>query len=132
MTDIVITEEHNEYRLGGTLALLNVGAGFAGFHIYGNTRAATPLTAAGAAPLVTIYLADPAGVIDNGLLTLTADEDALIDFSGTATWARAFNGAGSTVFDCDVSNTAGTATVKLPSILLYAGGLTRIVSGVLG
>ncbi len=132
MTDIVITAEHNEFRLAGTLAHLNTGTGNAGFWIFGNPRAATPTDAPGAAPLVTVYLDDPAGSVSGGVLTLAAGEDALIDVTGDAVWARAFNGNGDTAFDCNVSDPLGTATVRLPSLTLYAGGVTRLVSGTLG
>lgn len=132
MTDIVITVAHNEARLAGTLAFLNTGTGQAGFWIYGNTRPALPTDAAGASPLVTLLLDDPAGSVAGGVLTLEATDDALISLSGVATWARAFNGDGATAFDCDVSDELGTATVRLPSTTLFAGGVTRLVSGTLG
>lgn len=131
-TDIAITVEHNEFRLAGTLGLLNTGTGNAGFWLFGNTRAASVNDAPGAAPLATILLDDPAGVIGSGVLTLTPGDDALVSVSGVALWARCFNGDGDTVFDCDVSDSAGTATVKLPSTSLFAGGVTRLFSGVLG
>lgn len=132
MTDIVITEAHNEARLAGTLAFLNLGAGRAKIQIFSNTRAATPLTAPGMSPMVEIELADPAGEVVDGTLVLARDEDALILASGEATWARVLNGDAYAAFDCDVSDILGTATVRLPSTTLFAGGVTRLVSGVLG
>lgn len=131
MSDIAITLEHNEYRLGGTLAHLNLGVGVSRIRIYGNVRAPSVNAAPGASPLVELPLADPAGSITAGLLYLAPGADALILSSGEATWARVVNGNGDTSFDCDVSDTAGTATVRLPDTTLFAGGVTRLVSGVL-
>jgi hypothetical protein len=42
------------------------------------------------------------------------------------------NGNGSVAWDCDVSDLNGTGELRLPSTTLYAGGYTRIVSGLLG
>jgi len=132
MSDIVISVAHNDLRLAGTLNHLNLGSGVARVRIYGNTRPANPATAPGADPLVEMELEDPAGSVSAGVLTLDPGADGLILTSGTATWARVVNGNGDASFDCDVSNTAGTATVRLPSTTLFAGGTTRIISAALG
>lgn len=132
MSDIAITVAHNEARLAGTLAFLNLGPGVARIRIYGTVRPASVDTAPGAAPLVEVALADPAGSIAGGVLTLIAGGDAMVASSGGAVWARVVNGEGTTAFDCDVSDTSGGATVRLPNTTLFAGGLTRLASGVLG
>ena len=131
-TDIVITTAHNDYRLNGTLTFLNLGAGVATVEIYGNTRALTPGDPAGTTPLVIIELADPAGAVEDGELVLEPAEDAIIDTTGTATWARIKNGNGDVALDCDVSVTAGTALIRLPNLELYAGGATRLLTSSLG
>lgn len=129
---IAITDAHNEYRLAGTLNFLNLGVDTARVRIFGNTRPGSVGDAPGAAPLVEIPLADPPGSVAAGVLTLTPSDDGLITASGTAAWARVVNGNGDTAFDCDVSDTAGSGTIKLPDTALFAGGVTRLISGTLG
>jgi hypothetical protein len=77
-------------------------------------------------------LVEPIGEVEDGLLTITPTGEALIETSGEATWARIVNGDGALAWDCDVSNLDGTGELRLPSTTLYAGGYTRIVSGLLG
>ena len=87
--------------------------------------------APGGEPLAAFTLPKPAGTIDAGVLTLAPVDDAFITSTGVAVWARvSVNGA--TLFDCDVSDTAGTATIRLATTQLYAGGSVRLASGALG
>lgn len=129
---IAITTEHNEYRLNGTLAHLNLGTGNAGVRIYGGARPPTPNDVPGSAMLVQVSLTKPAGAVAAGVLTLTQLEDGLIATSGTAVWARVVNGAGTTSFDCDCGAGPGAWEVQLAQAALFAGGAARIVSAVLG
>lgn len=129
---IAITTAHNEYRLAGTLAYLNLGASNAAVRIYPTPRPATPADTPASAMLVQVSLSDPAGTIAAGVLTLTQLEDGLIANSGTAVWARVVNGDGATAFDCDCGEGAGAWEVQLAQTALYAGGAARIVSAVLG
>lgn len=131
MSDIVISQAHNNYRLAGTLEFLNLGTGAAKIQIYGNTRPAFNGDP-GVAPLVEITLTDPAGSVSGGFLVLEQAADAMNAQSGAATWARVVNGNGDTAFDCDVSDNAGAATIKLVDTMLRAGGVTRLISAVLG
>jgi hypothetical protein len=126
------TNDFKNAALQGRLDYLNLGTGVARVLIYADNvaRPATGATATGTL-LVTLELADPAGTISAGDLTLVAGDDAIVAASGTALWARVINGNGDIAFDCDVSNTAGSAELKLPSTALFAGGTTRLVSGVL-
>ena len=126
-----ITEEHNEYRLAGTLQHMDNGPDACTIEIYGTTMPASIYDSAGGTPLVIIELADPSGTIDAGVLTLIAGDDAMVDASGVALWGRCVNGAGVTSWDADCSNPAGTGVIKLPDTTLYAGGVTRLVSGLL-
>lgn len=132
MPAVRITTAHNEARLTGTLDFLNLGSGVATIEIYGNTKRTDVTDSPGADPLVIMELDDPAGTVASNVLTLAAGADALIDNSGTAVWARLVNANGDDAGDMDVSDVAGSGAIKLPSTTLYAGGITRLVSGVLG
>ena len=128
-----ISQYFNEARLAGALAYLDTGSGNASIEIYGNT-APSAGAPAGDDPLVTVALSKPAGTISNGLLTLTAADVSgeLVMHTGTASWARFKNGAGSWVMDCDVSVEGGNAAVQLPSLTLYAGGRCPLSTSTLG
>ncbi len=129
---VAITLEHNEARLAGTLTFLDTGPNPARLRIYSGTRPLTPSAAPASAMLVEIKLTKPAGTILNGLLTLTQQEDGLINNTGVASWARLLNGADATALDLDCSDTNGNGDVKLASTNLYLGGDARIVSAILG
>ncbi len=131
---IVLSATHAAYRaeaaLQATLTALNSGATGADIDIYGTARQ-TITDVPGGPPLATFTLPKPAGTIAMGLLTIGATIDALVMFTGIALWARV-SVDGATLFDCDVSDTAGTATIRLATTQLYAGGSVRLASGVLG
>ena len=128
---ITLSAEHAAERaaaaLAATLTKLNAGATVS---LYSTLRPANGADAGGAAQAV-LTLPQPAGVIDAGVLTLGTVADALIMATGGALWARVAV-AGGIVFDCDVSDTAGTATIRLATTQLYAGGSVRMASGILG
>lgn len=115
--------------IAATLTTLNSGVGGASVSMYATVRPANG-AAAGGAPLAVITLLKPAGTIADGVLTLALPPDALIDITGIALWARITVDSG-IVLDCDVSDPAGTAMIRLASTQLYAGGSVRLASGVL-
>lgn len=127
-----ITVEHNEARLGATLAQLNAGTGNPAIQVYGGSRPAAITDTPGGAMLVEVELTKPAGTISAGLLTLTASADGLIAATGVATWARFVDGDGLVVMDSDCSDMAGTAEVKLVTTQLNEGGDARLASAVIG
>ena len=116
--------------LSATLTALNAGTSGATVSLYATTRPATGADAGGAAQAV-ITLPKPAGVISGGVLTLGAAEDALILSTGVTLWARV-EANGVILLDCDVSDTGGSATIRLATTTLYAGGSVRMASGILG
>lgn len=128
---IEISAELNEYRLNGVIAFLAGGAENARAHIYSDVRPALGATPNGTL-LASIVLMEPLGTVADGLLTITPTDEVMIVNTGQATWARVVNGNGSVAWDCDVSDLNGTGELRLPSTTLYAGGYTRIVSGLLG
>jgi hypothetical protein len=116
--------------LAATLAALNAGTSGATVSLYSTTRPANGDAAGGAAQAV-ITLPKPAGTITAGVLTLAAAADAMITSTGIVLWAR-IEANGVILLDCDVSDTSGTATIRLATTQLYAGGSVRLASGVLG
>lgn len=116
--------------LSATLTALNAGATGATVSLYTTTRPANGEDAGGAAQAV-ITLPKPAGTISAGVLTLGDADDALILSTGVALWAR-IEANSVILLDCDVSDTGGTATIRLATTTLYAGGSVRLASGVLG
>ena len=127
---IAISTALNEYRLQGVIAFLAQGSEGARAEIYDGVRPGLGESPAGTR-LVTIILADPIGTVAEGVLTLTPTAEVMITATGQATWARIVNGEGAVAWDCDVSDLNGTGELRLPSTTLYAGGFTRIVSGVI-
>lgn len=115
--------------LAATLTRLNAGATGATLDLYATAQPASGADPGGT-PLATFTLPKPAGVIDAGVLTLGAVPDALVAATGIALWARVKVGVVHEM-DCDVSDVAGTGTVKLSNTQLYAGGTVRLSSGVL-
>ena len=117
-------------RLSAVVAFLDTGASVARVRIYPGTR---PLV--NAVPnsefLAELPLLKSSGSVLDGVLTLAPGEPVLNANSGVAAWARVVNGSGETAFDCDVTDTAGTGEIKIQSTVLYEGGETRMVSGVL-
>lgn len=128
---IQISTELNEARLNAVNNYLGRGGDHASVHLYSGARPALGAEPA-SAPLVTLALRNPVGTVENGQLKITPTDEALINTSGIATWARVVNGAGELAWDCDVSEPEGHAELRLTTTQLYAGGTTRILSGQLG
>lgn len=128
---ITISAELNEFRLNAVNEFLASGTQNARADIYDGVRPAL-----GGAPtgtlLASILLIKPLGIVANGLLSVSTTDEALIINTGQATWARIQNGNDVLAWDCDISDLNGTGELRLSSTMLYAGGYTRIVSGLLG
>ena len=117
-------------RLIAVVTFLDTGAGVARVRIYPGGRALVS-AAPGTGFLTELPLLKPSGSVLDGVLTLAPGEPVLNANSGVAAWARVVNGNGETAFACDVTDTAGTGEIKIQSTVLYEGGETRMVSGVL-
>lgn len=128
---IQISNELNAYRLNGVIAFLSAGADNARAEIYDGVRPALGGVPSGNL-LASVVLMEPLGTVADGLLTVATTNEVMIGTTGQATWARIVNGNGALAWDCDVSDLNGTGELRLPSTTLYAGGYTRIVSGLLG
>ena len=128
---IAISSELNEFRLNAVIGFLSGGAENARAEIYDGVRPARGGTPAGNV-LASIVLMTPLATVAHGLLSVATTNEVMIGNTGQATWARIVNGNGALAWDCDVSDLNGTGELRLPSTTLYAGGYTRIVSGLLG
>jgi hypothetical protein len=128
---IQISDELNAYRLQGVITFLSLGTEQARAHVY-----AGPRPGFGEAPqgplLASIVLAEPLGTVVDGVLEVAPTNEALILTTGEATWARIVNGNGALGWDCDASDLEGMGELRLPTTTLYAGGYTRILTGLLG
>lgn len=130
-TGVEISTELNDYRLQGVNAFLAAGTPNAYADIFDGVRPAFKQAGAGKL-LVRIPLVKPFGTVPgNGTLVVSATPEVMIGDTGIATWARVCNGDNVVGWDCDVSDLDGSGQLKLASTTLYAGGMTRIVSGVL-
>jgi len=118
-------------RLSAVVAFLDTGAGVARVRIYPGVR---PLVTAAPASgfLAELPLCKPSGSVVDGVLTLAPGEPVLNANSGVAVWSRVVNGNGETAFDCDVSDLTGAGEIKIQNTVLFEGGETRMVSGILG
>ena len=106
------------------LTALMAGGGNATIKFYTGTKPAGPDTAISTQTLLgTLTCASTPGVVSSGVLTFNAiAQDASADATGTATWARVSTASGTAVFDVDVSDTTGSAYLKLNTTSIIAGG----------
>jgi hypothetical protein len=58
----------------------------------------------------------------------TMEDDPLADESGNASWARAMDSDGNTVFDCDVTAQGGGGTIEMNTVNVAKGGPIKITS----
>lgn len=90
--------------------LTNIGS--AGkLKLMGGTRPATG--AASTNVLGTLLLKNPAGTINNAVLSFTKPDDAQATGTGVATWARVTDASDNPVVDLSVSDTTGNGEVKV-------------------
>lgn len=128
---IAISTALNEFRLNAVNEFLACGSQSARADIYDGLRPALGGVPTGTR-LASISLMNPLGIVTNGLLSISMTNEALITNTGQATWARIVNGNDVVAWDCDVTDLNGSGELRLSSTTLYAGGYTRIVSGLLG
>jgi hypothetical protein len=126
MSDLTISEAFANAAHEGRRAFLDSGPGVARVRLYAGPRPANGAPTS-ATLLLEVPLAKPSSSIAGGVMTLVPGEDPLVLATGVAAWARFTTADGSHAFDTDVGDMASTATVKLPSTQLFAGGTTRIV-----
>ena len=82
--------------------------------------------------LGTLTCTSGVGTVSGGAITFdTITQDASADDSGTAQWARVVDGNGVGVIDVDVSDTTGSAFLKLNTAVIVVGGPISISSFVI-
>lgn len=131
MANMRIATNSRNGMLDALNTALNAGSGAAKVRIYDGTQATNANTAIGSQTLLAeLTLSDPAAAsASSGTLTLSAiTNDSSGDASGTATWARVLDSDNNPIFDCDVSATAGSGTLKLNTTTIAAGGPVAITS----
>lgn len=103
-------------RLDQVNAAMNAGAGAAMLRIYGGTRPATGGTAT--TLLAELTFTDPAaGSAASGALTASAiTQDASANATGTATWFRVVDSAGTFVMDGNVGTSGSDLNLTTTSI----------------
>ena len=120
----VLTQLNDAFSAGTSAGVLK---------LYTGTMRATPETAITTQTLLgTLTFSDPAGVVADGVLTMSAiTQDAAADATGTATWATVEDSNGLSVFDIDVTNTGGGGTLQLNTVNIVSGGPILVTSFVI-
>lgn len=74
------------------------------------------------------FSADAFGDAVAGVATAaTITGDSSVDADGTATWARILDGAGATVFDCDIGTiAAAVAVIRHNAVAFVSGGTVDV------
>lgn len=114
-------------------AALDAGATPGMLKIYTGTIPTTPDTAIGTQVLLgELTLSKPCGTISAGALTFAAiTQDSSANATGTATWARLFDGDGVAVMDIDVSATGGSGALQMNTTSIVATGPIIVTSFVI-
>lgn len=102
--------------------LLDAGPGPGRFELRTGSVPATPQTAATGTVLATVTLQDPStGPAASGVETILDPAAVEGVAAGDAAWARFMDSAGAVVFDCDVTVTAGSGTLKMATVTVSPG-----------
>jgi len=97
--------------------------------LYTGTQPAGPGTAVTDQTLLgtAVLSADPSATNSGGLITFNAiTQDDAADASGTATWMRLYRGDDTAFADMDVGDLASSATAKMNTVTVVAGGPIKI------
>ena len=124
-------------QMTATLNRINSGAGAASLHIYTDTRPASTDVAPGQDAQIVIALANPAGTITDGVLSLTpsAPGGVMVLATGIPRWGRLLAADGAALADGDVTDAAHGGDIQLlgaatpdgdTSPMFYAGGLVAL------
>jgi hypothetical protein len=131
MANLRLATDTRNAMLDAITGMLDAGTGPALIRIYSGTQPANANTALGSQVLLAeLECDDPsAAAAASGVLTfgaITAESSA--PATGVATWARVLDSDENAIFDCDVSNTAGSGSIKLNTTSIVMGGPVAITS----
>ena len=102
-------------------------AGSAGaLRFYSGARVGHPGIDPGVTLLLQTKFQRPSGLVDAGVLTFTALDEAVVIADGTTTWARIVDSAGVGILDIDVGLVGSGQDVELDQVQLATGATVRI------
>lgn len=117
------------------LTTIDAGASASSIGFFSGSKPASPSVAPNGTTQIllgTCTCAATAAVVTGATMTFnTITGDTSADNTGTATWARVFNGDGVGVIDVDVSDTTGSAFLKMNSTAVVATGPLSITTFVI-
>lgn len=112
------------------VAQLDAGAGSGSIKIYDGTQPANPSVAVTTQNILSEHtLTEPAGTVTNGVLTFaTISNDEFANATGTASWARFFDGSGAAVVDASISPVGGGGDLQMNTVNVVINGPVRFTS----
>lgn len=115
-------------RLNQITSAIDGGSGAGTIKIYTGTRPATGAGLSGNTLLGTLTFSDPsAAAASGGVLTFSSiTSDTSADATGTATWARVADSAGTFVMDMSVGAVGSGADIELTDVAIVSGGTIAI------
>lgn len=113
---------HAGWLAGGTLVIYDAGSD-------APEDADTAITDQTA--LATFDIPDPAGDVSDGVFTAETLAAALIDATGTAAFARAYDSGGGGIGDYDVGGVGSGEAIELDNLSLVEGAYATVVSFIL-
>lgn len=131
MGNVRVVDAAQQAATNAVTALLNNG-GAGSIDFYDGVQPADPDDSIGMAVLLGT-LTWSADAFGDAAITGTATaniitEDISADATGVATWARSKDGAGNTVFDCDVGEDGDDATITIDDKNIIENGGINITS----
>ena len=127
MSDVIVySSSVKMLRASSVLSRLDAAASSGKLRLYSGARPAVTAAPPSAA-LAELALAKPCGAVNaQAELVFAPVSDAMVQASGTATWARLVDGDGVTVADMDVGEAGSGAAVILGKTALEAGAIVRV------
>lgn len=110
---------HAGWMAGGTLVVYDAGSG---------VPADSDTAITDQIELVTFEIPDPAGDVSDGVFTADTIAAALIDATGTAAFARAYDASDGVIGDYDVGGVGSGAAIELDNLNLVEGAYATVVS----
>lgn len=110
---------HAGWLAGGTLMVYDAGSGVPA----DSDTAITDQIA-----LATFEIPDPAGDVSDGVFTADTIAAALIDATGTAAFARAYDASDGVIGDYDVGGVGSGEAIELDNLSLVEGAYATVVS----